>query len=314
MLIPRSWTFAQRQRSPEQTLESAKPAAVDARFKAASILAVVCVGLIVFRLVSASRAYRSNIPPILSSITVVTAIRLAYAVAGSWVWSLSPYRLELNIGLLYGLAYAPAILILFLLNVRGYLCENEDKILIAQRSLPGDEPSQRFQIPLRELKDRRRVTRERPPSWWLRTRNSTGSPGDPFKIPPSSKLSPSQTDSAASSSKLVEQDESGHYWWQQRRQEEDDARFRKSRQSANKTRIVRGSQAPESENTGVASGRSERDGSPPRPPPRYERETHDPTEGNLSHQVYGRGNESMTASSTNSLQSAPQVVRSMLDV
>lgn len=90
-----------------------------------------------FRLAYSSRVYHVQIPGILLQVVLLVAIRLAYMLAGSWVWQISPYRLDVNIGWLYGLGYAPILLILYLLNLRGYLNENEERILIAQRASRG---------------------------------------------------------------------------------------------------------------------------------------------------------------------------------
>ncbi|KAH0845412.1 hypothetical protein FOPE_11799 [Fonsecaea pedrosoi] len=133
-LVPRSWSFAQKQRSPTQTQGLARPVALDARFKSASVLATVCLGLIVFRLGYGSRTYRANIPTTLLLTIICLGLRVAYVLAGSWVWGLSPFRRDLSGGVLYGLGYAPALLILVLLNIHGYMNENEDKVLIALRA------------------------------------------------------------------------------------------------------------------------------------------------------------------------------------
>lgn len=61
-------------------------------------------------------------------------VKITYAIAASFCWSVSPLRLGVNPGWIYGLGYAPVLLLVALFNVCG-LCEvNEDKALIAQRA------------------------------------------------------------------------------------------------------------------------------------------------------------------------------------
>lgn len=61
-------------------------------------------------------------------------MKIAYAIAASFSWSVSPLRFGVNPGWIYGLGYAPVLLLIALFNVCG-LCEvNEDKALISQRA------------------------------------------------------------------------------------------------------------------------------------------------------------------------------------
>ncbi|KIW87427.1 uncharacterized protein Z519_12063 [Cladophialophora bantiana CBS 173.52] len=303
MLIPRSWSFAQRQRSDMQTLQSARPAALDARFKLASVLATICLGLVIFRLAYSSRAYRAKIPMTLLLVTVSVGFRIAYMLAGSWVWELSPYRREVSVGLLYGLGYTPGLFILVLLNIHGYIDENEDKLLIAQRALRGGELGDGLDIAMQSLQNRNRSPKNRPPAWWFRSRNPFASPSGVFKMPTASRRLPLQDVSRpVYTNRAEEQDESGYFWWQRRRREED-ARYRKPRQSAYSNREVGDSAVTEGDTRGIGPRLGERDSS--LPPPKYQRETPSnySQDGRLQH-----------TSSTHSLQSPPQVVRSMLDV
>lgn len=309
MLIPRSWSFAQRQRSPSQTLEAAKPAALDARFKVASALATIGLGLIVFRLGSGSQVYRSKIPLTLLLIIVLLAIRIAYGLAGTWVWALSPYRLSIHIGWLYGLGYAPTILILMLLNGRGYLNENEDKILISQRASRGDASNHSIHIALQDRGNRTRSRRNTPPPWWFRPRNSSSSPPGVFGMPPSSPHHLSENRIRSPSPRFGKlQDESGHYWWQRWKQGEEDARCRKPRQDITESSSVGGATRDE---MGTASAKAR------------ELEEDDRLQSGRWKTDGKGGNDGLNGiyaqppskeSSTHSLRSPPQVVRSMLDV
>ncbi|OAL31051.1 hypothetical protein AYO20_08472 [Fonsecaea nubica] len=298
-LVPRSWSFAQKQRSPTQTQGLARPVALDARFKSASVLATVCLGLIVFRLGYGSRAYRAKIPTTLLLTIICLGLRVAYVLAGSWVWELSPFRRDLSVGLLYGLGYAPALLILVLLNIHGYMNENEDKVLIALRASRGEELGDGLALAAQSHQPHSR----KPPAWWFRSQSHSASPGGVFKMPSSSRRPPLEEISHATDTNRAEQqDESGHAWWQRRRQEED-ARYRKPRQSVNSTRSVGRSAVTDSGTTGIDSRFTDTESS--LPPPQYQRDT--PYESR-------RDGLSQPESSTHSLQSPPQVVRSMLDV
>lgn len=294
LVIPRGWTFVQKQRSQDQISSLAIPAALDARFKAGSVLAVVCLGFIVFRLAYSSRVYRVRIPGVLLQVVLLVAIRLAYMIGGSWVWQISPYRLDVHIGWLYGLGYAPILLILCLLNLRGYLNENEEKVLIAQRASRGDEGGIRLES--RPSYPRGNLGDASANSWWSRSRGKMPYVERSFKDP----TSPSVEGSSAGiipSNLRADEDESGQSWWQRRQQEELDTRRRGSRTAA---------QAAQSR-SGDGSSEDSR-----------------PTQHRwLGESVSSLGTMSETGtsidgrshgSSMRSLQSRPQAVRSMLDV
>ncbi|OAP58706.1 hypothetical protein AYL99_07796 [Fonsecaea erecta] len=300
LLVPRSWPFAQKQRSPRQILESARPAALDARFKTASALAAVCLAFTVFQLGYGSKTYRTKIPATLFLTVIALALRIAYGVVGSWVWELSPYRRDLSVGLLYGLGYAPGLLVLVLLNIYGYIHENEDKLLIAQRVESGEELGEGLAGAMQSRQHHRR----RPPAWWFRSRNPFASPSGVFKIPSYSRRPPLEDDShVMHANRADEEDESGSAWWQRHRRAEEDARYRKPRQSATSNGSAASSMFTGRGTTGIALRFTEPESS--LPPPKYERETR---------YEYSEDCRSQPASSTHSLQSVPQVVRSMLDV
>lgn len=56
-----------------------------------------------------------------------------YATASAFVWDLSPLKVNSNFGWMYGLGHAPALLILIIFEVWGYLEPNEDRALMTQR-------------------------------------------------------------------------------------------------------------------------------------------------------------------------------------
>lgn len=301
MLIPRPWSFVQKQRSQAQTLEAAKPVALDARFKLASVLSAVCLALIVSRLAYSARVYRSKIPQILVLIIALLAVRAAYALAGSWNWALSPYRLDVGVVWLYGLGYAPAILILVLVNVRGYLDENEDRALISQRAVRGDEDEDGIRMASQSRTSHFQPQSQRPPSWWFKSRDHGPSHGRVFKEPdPRTRKNVAHNPATSRPSLRDEEDESGSSWWRRQRQGEEDTRSRNPRQIG--SRPSTGSFAKEHDllvqlRPGERNSRRESD--------------HGSVDDRSGE---SRSRESEPSSSTSSLYSRPQVVRSMLDV
>lgn len=285
LTIPRGWTFVQKQRSEAQISSSARPAALDSRFKAGAVLAIVCLGITAFRLAYSSRVYRVKVPWALLQIVVLMAVRLAYTLASSWIWQISPYRLDVNIGWLYGLGYAPILLILCLLNVRGYMNENEEKILIAQRASRGEEHGMRLEARRQPLPNR--LQQPPFPAWWSRSRAAMSHGGQAFKVP----TSPTPD--------TVNGDESGHSWWQSRKREEPDTRRRKF------------TAAPLDSNSSQVAG--ERSREPSVSQSRWT-EMDDSRISVVSRTRSGGDEGGDNGSSTVSLQSRPQVVRSMLDV
>jgi hypothetical protein len=295
LVIPRGWTFVQKQRSEAQISTSARPAALDARFKAGSLLATVCLGFTVFRLAYTSRVYRVQIPWPLLQAVILMAIRLAYMLTGSWVWPISPYRLDVNIGWLYGLGYGPILLILCLLNFRGYLNENEEKTLIAQRASRGEEDGISLQPRHRQIQSR--LQQASSPSWWSKSRETMPYGGQAFKTPTSP--TPGRVNTGTLPSDLyADGDESGQFWWQRRKREEFDTRRRKSRTrtvDSNPSQVGGGSRR----DTSVTQSRwTERDDS----------------SISIVSRTTSNGESGNIGSSTVSLQSQPQAVRSMLDV
>ncbi|EXJ95599.1 hypothetical protein A1O1_00721 [Capronia coronata CBS 617.96] len=314
--IPRSWSFVQKQRSPIQTLDSAKPRALDARFKIASVTAVLCLTLITFRLTYTSRSYRLRIPCTLLIVVGLLAMRIGYAVAGSFVWTISPYRLEVSIGWLYGLGYAPILLVLYLLNLRGYLEENEDKIMISQRTRRGIELEE--DMHLKSGTGRAREHQGMHPSWWYKTRHAGLPPTAVFKSAGSQlRREPGDTSKGTPSQSADDHDESGHYWWHRRKEGEHDPRLRKSRHSTNASSAW-STVDYDNDHAGANLRWTERGVSS------LLRDGVSPTmETNASEPKYSpyarsRGrlskSSSSSSSSSQSLQSRPQVVRSMLDV
>ncbi|PGH36069.1 hypothetical protein GX50_01081 [[Emmonsia] crescens] len=147
MVIPRSWNAIQKQRSYDQTMSIAKPSATDGRFKAGAIIAVVCLAIICYSLGHSVYRYKerpahrlrlmtfylSSAPLKFIICIILTGIRVGFGVASAFLWDISPVKYDGNVGWLYGLGYAPPLLILVVLNIWGYIDPNEDKALIEKR-------------------------------------------------------------------------------------------------------------------------------------------------------------------------------------
>ena len=173
MTIPRSWSPIEQQRSLEQQEDKAKPSATDGRFKASSFIAVVCLLIICYGLEHSVYRYKSRPNSLLGSATFylsavpskflivipLSAIRIGYGIASTFLWPISPLKFDGNAGWLYGLGYAPALLIIIVFNIYGYLDNNEDSELIAQRAKRG-----------RDIDEELDMGRFKKPGWWRRMR------------------------------------------------------------------------------------------------------------------------------------------------
>jgi hypothetical protein len=159
LTIPKSWTSVQKQNTPEQTMDIARPVATDARNKAGAILAVAAWATIVFSLQNSLRVYKrgalSACPRKLLLNIALLGTRVAYGIAASFSWSVSLFNRDVHIAYPFALGYAPFLLILLTYNVFGFLEQNEDKQLIAQRIARGREHDAELNI-------------VKKPSWWSR--------------------------------------------------------------------------------------------------------------------------------------------------
>ncbi|PWY94043.1 hypothetical protein BO94DRAFT_582452 [Aspergillus sclerotioniger CBS 115572] len=147
LTVPRSWTPIEMQRSPEQQINDAKPVATDARWRAAGFVAMGGVLVICYSLEHSIYRYRMrptstmgqllfylNAAPSQFLIAIaLLGVKIGYAIASSFDWTVSPLKYGVNSGWLYGLGYTPPLLLLILFNICG-LCElNDDQALIIQR-------------------------------------------------------------------------------------------------------------------------------------------------------------------------------------
>ncbi|KAI9891157.1 MAG: hypothetical protein M1814_003000 [Vezdaea aestivalis] len=146
MTVPRSWTSVQWQHSPEQALAASKPGSTDGRFKAGAIFSVIAFLTILYNLSFSIKHYTAPrrfhflraAPPKFLLIFLLLTIKIGYQIAIAWDWYISPLKYNINSGWLYGLGYAPVLLILVIFDIWGYIDPNEDQAILAQRRQRGD--------------------------------------------------------------------------------------------------------------------------------------------------------------------------------
>jgi len=322
MTTPRSWSALPKQRSPEQTSSVARPMALDGRFKAGALLSVCCLCLICLSLFHSRHHYQAPLPPVLVQVIVLLGASIGYLVAASWVWAISPYRAATHVGWLYGLGYGPPLLILLLLNLRGFLDENEDIALIAQQTA-RDEAD-------RNLLGHGQV--QKPPSWWNRSARSSNNaarlsahdvttPSSPFSanlemkfLPPKSKPSTQkdqqgqggqQEDTNSNGNDEEDADESGSRWWWQRRRKEVEAEANVRAGGDAESTSGKWSKKAWGNKTQNPDAESDDDG--------LSRQRVLAVNEEASTHTYSAAQSVASLSSSPSLNSRPQVVRSMLD-
>ena len=151
MNIPRSWTAIQYQRSPEQANTLARSSATDARFKAGGVLALLAWCTICYSLRHSIHHYRLRnrgswnsfrgflqyCPYKFQLAIPLLLIEIGYAIASSFIWTISPFKFDGNPAWLYGLGIAPALLIILTFEICGFLEPNEDRALRMQRAERG---------------------------------------------------------------------------------------------------------------------------------------------------------------------------------
>ncbi|KAE8148193.1 hypothetical protein BDV25DRAFT_142037 [Aspergillus avenaceus] len=171
LTIPRSWSPIEQQHSPEQTAQTARPVATDTRWRTASFTALAGTLIICYSLEHSVYRYKPHphtataqflfylhaAPSHFLVAIGLLGLKTGYAIASAFEWSLSPLKYDVHPGWLYGLGYAPVLLIIVLFNISGYCELNEDKALIAQRT---DLQSARADD----------IGAAKPPPWWKKQR------------------------------------------------------------------------------------------------------------------------------------------------
>jgi hypothetical protein len=178
MVVPRNWGPIELQRSPEQTVREAIPAATSARFKVAPFFLFISWLTILVSLWHSVRHYearnRGLVNRIIGFIRYVpyrflfmiplALVVIAYQELAAWDFDVSPLKKDTNLLAMYLGGYAPALLLVIILCISGFMRPNEDKELIRQRRERGAQLDQELGI-------------SQKPAWWRRL-NREASTGD----------------------------------------------------------------------------------------------------------------------------------------
>lgn len=171
MVVPRGWSFAYKQRSPEQEALIAAPTATGTRFKAGAFLLFMAWLTICFSLWHSVRHYKPRNRGVINrSVGLIRSIPLrfllllplllsvvAYQALISFDFSWSVIKADGPVPVIYGWGYGAQLAIVLVQALYGFVNPNEDKELIRQRRVRGVETD-------RELGITRR------PAWWRRVR------------------------------------------------------------------------------------------------------------------------------------------------
>jgi hypothetical protein len=169
MVVPRSWSPIEKQRSLSQTASIAKPSATDIRFKLAAFFLFCSWLTTIYSLRHSIKYYKPQnrglfnrffgfvkYTPRKFLLTLPLSLGMvAYAIACSIDFSISPLNLHTDLGTMYGWGWGSIACILAVYEIAGYLDPNEDKELIRQRRVRGAEIDQEMGI-------------TKKPQWWSR--------------------------------------------------------------------------------------------------------------------------------------------------
>jgi hypothetical protein len=169
MTIPRSWTPLQKQNTPFQKDFIARPAATNARTKAGALIAVCAWITIVVSLWHSLRHYKPRERGLFNIVRgffrdcpkkailnlTLLGIRVGYGIASAWIWDITIFQDDVQVGWPFGLGYTPILLIIIVNEVAGYLEKNEDLIILEQRVARGRVYDRELNI-------------VKKPNWWSR--------------------------------------------------------------------------------------------------------------------------------------------------
>lgn len=160
MVVPRSWTAIEKQRSLEQAIQVAKPSATDIRFKLAAFFLFGGWLTTIFSLchsIKHNMPHRSGVlnsssgdifyvPTKFLLVMLLSLVMVGYGAACALEFSVSPLNLNTDVAMMYGLGWAPIALILIVYEIFGYLDPNEDRELKRQRRVRGSEINRQLGI------------------------------------------------------------------------------------------------------------------------------------------------------------------------
>lgn len=175
MNIPRNWLQFQAQADPIQIANSFIPTTHDTRFKASAILAFCAWCIIPLHLWHSIHHYKiearsktfgciRSIPPLFLLTIPSLLVVIGYAETSAWISSINLGGVKAENGWIYGLGFAPVILILFSNFISALRTPNEDLELIRQRVARGQASDTTLGID--------RQTRK--PRWWTQAANEFG--------------------------------------------------------------------------------------------------------------------------------------------
>ncbi|KAI1475885.1 hypothetical protein F4774DRAFT_394940 [Daldinia eschscholtzii] len=178
LVIPRNWGAIELQRSPEQTIDNAVPAATDGRFKAATFCLFVAWCTIIVSVWHSIRHYEPRnrgffnriigflgYMPFRFTLMIPLALAVvAYQGLCAWDFGLSPLNVKTNLLAMYLGGYAPTFLILVIQIIAGFMRPNEDRELMRQRRERGQALDQELGL-------------VRKPAWWRRVNGDIPSGG-----------------------------------------------------------------------------------------------------------------------------------------
>ena len=167
MVVPRSWTGIEKQGSLQMTNMVAKPSATDSRFKAGGFLALVAWCITIYHLRHSIHYYKPrNRGPFWSLIGFfrhtptkflltlpLSLVLVCYTLASSFSWTINIGNQNANPGYIYGLGYAPILLIMIINEIGGLIEPNEDRDLMRQRTERGQAIDSEIGI-------------RKKPAWW----------------------------------------------------------------------------------------------------------------------------------------------------
>ena len=171
MIIPRGWSFAAKQRSPEQEAAVLAPNATSPRFKAGAFFLFFAWLTICYSLRHSIKYYKPRNRGLINrtvGLVQHTPVRfiiiiplclgmIAYQALISFDHQYSVIRANGPVPIIYGWGYGTQLLIIIVQVIHGYKSPNEDKELVRQRRVRGDALDAELGI-------------VRKPAWWRRVK------------------------------------------------------------------------------------------------------------------------------------------------
>jgi len=169
LVVPRNWGQLEMQRDPDQTRLIAEPMATDSRFKAAAFCLFICWLIVATSLRHSIKHYKPRNRGLFNRATGIirfTPLRfilllplalamVAYQALCSWVFEYSILRYQGNHLAMFLGGYGPSLLMLIVQLIAGALNPNEDRELMRQRRIRGQQVDQELGL-------------TKKPAWWKR--------------------------------------------------------------------------------------------------------------------------------------------------